>query len=81
MKELTLAELKLVTRNFVQQFGGIPNVELYLAKDGKSVGTAVEHAFHNYLGAEFLYLRGSSASGKDFPELKIDLKATSIKQP
>ncbi len=81
MRELTLTELKLVTRKFVQDFGMKPSAELYLATDGKAVGTAVEHAFHNFLGAEFIYLRGSSASGKDFPELKIDLKVTSIRQP
>ncbi len=81
MRELTLTELKVATRSFIQHYASTPSRELYQVTDGKAVGTAVEHAFHNYLGTEFLYLRGNSASGQDFPELKIDLKVTSRKQP
>ena len=30
---------------------------------------------------EYLYQKGSSASGIDFPNLNVDMKVTSIKQP
>ena len=54
---------------------------MYGITDGKAVGTYVEHTFHQYLQVKYSYKRGSSASGIDFPELKVDLKVTSIKQP
>lgn len=54
---------------------------LYGVTDGKAVGTHVEHAFHEFLRNSYSYEPGSSASGLDFPELQIDLKVTSIRQP
>lgn len=54
---------------------------LYGTTDGKAVGTYVEHAFHDYLAQQHSYAPGSSASGIDFPDLDVDLKVTSIKQP
>lgn len=41
----------------------------------------MEHAFHDYLSADYTYDAGSSASGIDFPVLEVDLKVTSIRQP
>ena len=52
-----------------------------MLNDGKAVGTYVEQAFNNYLGKKYLYTPGSAASGIDFPELEVDLKVTSIRQP
>jgi len=54
---------------------------LYGITDGKAVGTYVEHKFRAYLHEKYIYAEGSSAKGIDFPELGVDLKATSIKQP
>ena len=49
--------------------------------DGKAIGTYLEHKFQNYLSSKYQYIKGSSSKGIDFPELFIDLKVTSIKQP
>jgi hypothetical protein len=49
--------------------------------DGKAVGTYLEHKFQAYLQGKYKYVRGSSAKGIDFPELDVDIKVTSIRQP
>jgi hypothetical protein len=58
-----------------------PEPSIYGVTDGKAVGTYFEHKFQAYLGAKYLYSEGSSARGIDFPELGVDMKVTSIKQP
>ena len=80
-KELTLIALKTSARNFIPEFSKINILELYGVTDGKAVGTYVEHGFHKYLMERCAYEVGSSASGVDFPRLKVDLKVTSLKQP
>lgn len=54
---------------------------LYGVTDGKAVGTYLEHKFRLYLRERYEFVLGSSASGIDFPQLMVDLKVTSIKQP
>ena len=54
---------------------------LYGITDGKAVGTYLEHKFQVYLRTKYTYKEGSSAKGIDFPELLVDIKVTSIKQP
>lgn len=55
---------------------------LFGATDGKAVGTYLEHKFTNYLiGRGYIFERGNSASGIDFPSLGVDMKVTSIRQP
>lgn len=54
---------------------------LYGITDGKAVGTYFEHKFQNYLRGKYLYEEGSSAKGRDFPELEVDMKVTRITQP
>jgi len=49
--------------------------------DGKAVGTYLEHKFQKALSRKYGYVRGSSASGIDFPGLGVDIKTTSITQP
>lgn len=56
-------------------------VSIYGATDGKAVGTYLEHKFQVYLAGKYEYKAGNSASGIDFPDLKVDMKVTSIKQP
>ena len=58
-----------------------PEPSLYGVTDGKAVGTYLEHKFQAYLQAKYQYARGSSAKGIDFPELDVDIKVTSIRQP
>ena len=54
---------------------------IYGVTDGKAVGTYFEHKFQRYLRRRFDYSPGSSAKGIDFPDLDIDMKVTSIRQP
>lgn len=54
---------------------------LFGVTDGKAVGTYLEHKFQAYLHTKYQYIEGSSARGIDFPELMVDMKVTSIKQP
>jgi len=54
---------------------------LYGVTDGKAVGTYLEHKFQAYLHKKYDYREGNSAKGIDFPELMVDMKVTSIRQP
>ncbi len=54
---------------------------LYGVTDGKAVGTHLEQKFRRYLQERCDFVAGNSAAGIDFPELLVDLKVTSIKQP
>lgn len=54
---------------------------LYGVTDGKAVGTYLEHKFQHSLSERYEYVCGSSSKGIDFPELSVDIKMTSIKQP
>ncbi len=54
---------------------------LFGVTDGKAVGTYLEHKLFEYLEHLYLYRPGSSALGIDFPDIEVDIKVTSIKQP
>ena len=54
---------------------------LFGVTDGKAIGTYVEHKFKAHLAQNYTYASGSSALGIDFPQLAVDLKVTSIRQP
>jgi hypothetical protein len=54
---------------------------LFGVTDGKAVGTYLEHKFQDVLQSKYTYARGSSARGIDFPELDVDMKVTSTRQP
>lgn len=54
---------------------------LFGVTDGKAIGTYVEHKFKAHLAHNYTYDRGSSASGIDFPQIAVDLKVTSMRQP
>ena len=58
-----------------------PEPLLYGVTDGKAVGTYLEQKFRFYLKEHYEFVEGNSASGIDFPELLVDVKVTSIKQP
>lgn len=81
MQILTLPLLKTEAKNFAQELSTTPIADLYGITDGKKVGTYVEVVFNQYLALKYLYTLGNAASGIDFPELEVDLKVTSIKQP
>jgi hypothetical protein len=78
---LTLDELKRSASLFGRLLSATPIPELYGVTDGKAVGTHVESAFHTYLTNEYSHTPGSAASGIDLPDLNVDLKVTSVRQP
>jgi len=81
VNELTLTQLKTEVRDFVQGLTATSIPALYGITDGKAVGTHIEQTFREYLLERYTYILGNSASGIDFPDLGIDIKATSIRQP
>lgn len=78
---LTLNALLAEAKAFAGVESKYDEPALYGVTDGKAVGTYLEHKFRTYLVANYDFHLGNSASGTDFPELEIDMKVTSIKQP
>lgn len=78
---LTLKALLTEAKMFAVQESAHPEPAMYGVTDGKAVGTYFEHKFQAHLHDRYLYAVGSSAKGIDFPELDVDLKFTSIRQP
>lgn len=76
-KESILKEAKI----FTSKYSKLSFPEMYGVTDGKAVGTFIEHKFREYLTTKYTFELGNSAKGIDFPELAIDMKVTSIKQP
>ncbi len=81
MKALTVQLLKTEAKAFGEAETAHNERSLYGVTDGKAVGTYFEHKFQGYLHTKYEYVEGSSAKGIDFPELAVDMKVTSIKQP
>ncbi len=54
---------------------------LYGVTDGKAVGTYLELKFRKYLADRYEFEQGNAAKGIDFPDIGVDVKVTSIKQP
>lgn len=79
--KLTIEILKKEAGAFAKKQSKEKLFELYGVTDGKAVGTYIEHKFRAYLAAKYAFKPGNSASGIDFPELGLDIKVTSIKQP
>lgn len=81
MKDLSVSDIKLEAGIFLRSLSKRGIDSLFGVTDGKAVGTYVEHVFHTHLELDFNYEIGSSARGIDFPELGVDLKVTSARQP
>ena len=79
-QKLTTATLKTEAKRFLAEFSK-EHPELFGITDGKAVGTYVEEKFNLYLRERYQYKPGNAAIGIDFPELGVDVKATSIRQP
>lgn len=79
--DLTVELLRQEAHNFSQTESQHNEPSLYGVTDGKAVGTYLEHKFQRYLHTKYTYEEGSSAKGIDFPNLNVDIKVTSIKQP
>jgi len=54
---------------------------LYGITDGKAIGTYLEQKFKSHLAKSYQFAMGNSAIGIDFPDLLVDVKVTSTKQP
>ncbi len=70
---LTIKTLQEGASKFAEKEATHNEPSLYGKTDGKAVGT--------YLAEIYDYEQGNSASGIDFPDLEVDIKVTSIKQP
>lgn len=78
---LTVDALKAEAQAFATLESAHREPALFGVTDGKAIGTYFEHKFREHLHAKFDFQEGSSAKGIDFPELDLDMKVTSIKQP
>ncbi|HEX3821078.1 MAG TPA: hypothetical protein VHW45_12130 [Candidatus Sulfotelmatobacter sp.] len=78
---LTLERLRKEASKFAKVESKHSEPALYGVTDGKAVGTYLEHKFQAYLRNNYSFPPGNSARGVDFPELAVDIKVTSIKQP
>jgi hypothetical protein len=80
-KQLTVQDLQKEAAAFAARESDHDEPTLFGITDGKAVGTYLEHKFQESLQSRYKYARGSSAKGIDFPELGVDIKVTSIRQP
>lgn len=80
-KTLTRDILKLEATAFARRESLHREKSLFGITDGKAIGTYLEHKFQESLQARYEYGRGNSAKGIDFPNLGVDIKVTSIRQP
>lgn len=80
-KTLTVKMLQKEASSFAKAQSKHAEPSLFGITDGKAVGTYLEHKFQTHLLSRYSYERGNSAKGIDFPELGVDIKVTSIRQP
>lgn len=78
---LTIEQLRAEAAQFAEIESTHNEPALYGVTDGKAVGTYLEHKFTVRLAENYSCQAGNSASGIDLPDLEVDIKATSIKQP
>lgn len=82
MKALTVAALCTEGREFAKLESVHPEPSLFGTTDGKAIGTYLELKFRAYLKNKgYDFQSGNAANGLDFPQLEIDIKVTSIRQP
>jgi hypothetical protein len=80
-RPLTLDRLKMEAAAFAKAESQHAEPQLFGVTDGKAVGTYFEQKFRSYLQTKYDFQLGSSANGIDFPDLEVDMKVTSIRQP
>src|SRR5262245_42753388 len=79
--KLTVKQLQQEAAAFAQVESSYPEPTLYGITDGKAIGTYLEHKFRAHLEVKYTFAPCNSASGIDFPALKVDMKVTAITQP
>ncbi len=80
-RKLTIDLLCREARVFAEAQSAQAESAIFGVTDGKAVGTYLEHKFQKHLQRKYKYGQGSSAKGIDFPDLGVDIKVTSIRQP
>ena len=78
---LTVDALQSAARRFAVVQSRTDEPKLFGVTDGKAVGTYLEGRFIQSLARRYAFQTGSAAKGIDLPELQIDIKTTSIRQP
>lgn len=78
---LTLELLCSEAKRFARRESKHVEPALYGVTDGKAVGTYFEQKFIVHLRTKYDFGAGSAALGVDFPELRVDIKVTSLRQP
>lgn len=81
MEHLTLPRIKTAIPRFCEDIEAQRIGELFGVTDGKAIGTYLEQALKRFLGARYIFSHGNAAAGIDFPDLNLDLKVTSARQP
>ena len=81
LPRMTLDNLQREARDFAPHESSHPESTLYGVTDGKAIGTYFEHKFRSHLHTKYTFEESSSAKGIDFPELLVDMKVTSLRQP
>ncbi|MBN2561324.1 MAG: restriction endonuclease [Phycisphaerae bacterium] len=79
--QLTVAILRREAARFAKLESSHAETSIFGVTDGKAVGTYFEQKFRAHLRGKYGFSDGSSAKGIDFPELRVDMKVTSIRQP
>lgn len=78
---LTIAQLQAEAAAFARQESTHAEPSLFGVTDGKAIGTYLEQKFRRYVAERYEIARGNSAKGVDFPDLNVDIKVTSVRQP
>ena len=78
---LTIDILKKEATVFARMESAYDEPSLFGVTDGKAVGTYIEHKFRAHVVSRYAVQAGNSAKGIDFPELNVDIKVTSERQP
>ncbi|MEP7120567.1 MAG: restriction endonuclease [Byssovorax sp.] len=78
---LTIDILKREATTFARVESTYDEPSLFGVTDGKAIGTYIEHKFRAFVVSRYVVQEGNSAKGIDFPELNVDIKVTSERQP
>ena len=81
MQKLDIQSLQKEAKIFSLLESNHKEQNLFGITDGKAVGTYLKHKFQKYLYEKYHYTQENSAKGIDFPDLQVDIKVTSIRQP
>lgn len=79
--KLTTIALQEEAAAFAREESAYAEPLIFGVTDGKAIGTYLELKFRKYLKERYDFAEGNAAKGIDFPDIDVDMKVTSIKQP